>query len=35
MHLYGGSGKHSKKKPEKEKKYEEYDYGAGYGEDYD
>ena len=35
MHLYGGSGKHSKKKPEKGKKYEEYDYDAGYGEDYD
>ena len=34
MHLYGGSGKHSKKKPEKEKKYEEYDYDAGYGEDW-
>ena len=26
MHLYGGSGKHSKKKPEKESRYEEYDY---------
>lgn len=26
MHLYGGSGKHSKKKPEKDKRREEYGY---------
>ena len=37
MHLYGGNGKHSKKKPGERKpgQREEYDYDAGYGEDYD
>ena len=37
MHLYGGNGKHSKRKPEKDTRPKEtdYDYDYGYEDDYD
>ena len=37
MQFYGGSGKHSKKKPEKDKRYEEYedDYDYEYEDEYE
>ena len=37
MQFYGGSGKHSKKKPEKDKRYEEYedDYDCEYEDEYE
>ena len=35
MHLYGGNGKHSKRKPEKDTRPKEtdYDYDYGYEDD--